>query len=310
MRVTRRTLLAFSVGLAADAQQATGPPVHTKGLKVFLDYDRVELDAMYNQSGYAANGTQVQRRYAVNSDLARARLVTPERVAYGPAEIEKLDIYSCKQTNAPVHVFVHGGAWRVGSAKEYGFLAEPFVHSGTHFVIPDFDSVIDLGGSLLAMEQQVRRAIQWVHDNAATIGGDPARVYVSGHSSGAQLAAAALTRLPEGAVRGALLVSGMYDLRGPRLSSRSSYVKFDDRTEDELSAQRHIDKIRIPVVVAYGSLETPEFQRQGREFVAGLKVAGKLVRGIVAQDYNHFEIVETMANPYGVLGQAALEMMR
>ena len=107
-----------------------------------------------------------------------------------------------------------------------------------------------------------------------------------------------------------MLISGMYDLRGPRLSARSSYVKFDDRTEAELSPQRHIDKILVPVVVAYGNLETPEFQRQGQDFIASLRAAGKPVQGIVGAAYNHFEILETLANPYGVLGHTALTMMR
>jgi arylformamidase len=308
--LSRRTLLALSLGIVADAEQAVGPPPATKGPKVFLEYDQVELDAMYNQAAYASNAAQIQRRYSINSDFARARLGAPERRAYGSADIEKVDIFSSKRPNAPVCIFIHGGAWRVGSAKDWGFLAEPYVNTGTHFVIPDFAPVTELGGSLLAMEQQVRRAIQWVQDKADTFGGNPERVYLSGHSSGAHLAAAAITRLPEGVVRGALLVSGMYDLRGPRLSARSSYVKFDDRIEDELSPQRHIDKIRVPVVIAYSNLDTPEFQRQSRDFIASLRAAGKPVREIVGDAYNHFEFIETLANPYGVLGHAALEMMR
>jgi arylformamidase len=308
--IPRRTLLLSPVALATNAQQNVGPPPHAKGPKVFLDYDQVELDAMYNQRSYAPNAAQIQLRYASNSDLARVRLGTPERIAYGPSEIEKLDIFRTKRANAPVHIYIHGGAWRDGSAGIYAFPAEAFVAAGVHYVVPDFAPVLELGGSLLAMEQQVRSAIQWVHDKADTFGGDAARVFVSGHSSGAHLAAAALTRLPEKVVRGAILVSGMYDLQAPRLSSRSSYVKFDDVTEEALSPQRHLDKIRVPVVVAYGSLDTPEFQRQSREFAASLKAAGKSVEEIVGENYNHFEFIETLSNPYGILGRAALEIMR
>jgi arylformamidase len=170
--------------------------------------------------------------------------------------------------------------------------------------------VQDLGGSLTALEQQVRRAVQWTHDHADEFGGDPRRIFVSGHSSGAHLLGATLTLLPPGVVRGAILVSGMYDLRAPRLSSRSSYIKFDDATEETLSPQRHIDRIQMPLVVAYGTLETPEFQRQGREFAAAVKAAGKTVVPIVGEHYNHFELIETLANPYGILGRAALQMMK
>jgi arylformamidase len=277
--------------------------------KVFLDYDQVELNAAYDQAVYAPNMPQLLARYASNSAIARARLGQPQRVAYGSAEIEKLDIFRTASAGAPVQVFIHGGGWRAGSANDSCFPAEMFVAAGAHFVVPDFALVQDVGGSLLPIEQQVRRAIQWVHDHADIFGGDARRIFVTGHSSGAQLACSALTMLAEPIVRGALLVSGMFDLRGPRLSSRSSYVNFDDATEESLSPQRHIDKIHIPLVLAHGTMETPEFQRQSREFATAVKEAGKPVELIVAENYNHFELIETLANPYGILGRAALAMM-
>ena len=63
-------------------------------------------------------------------------------------------------------------------------------------------------------------------------------------------------------------------------------------------------------MISFGSLESPEFQRQSREFVSKLRVAGKSVEEIVAAQYNHFEILETLANPYGLLGRAALEQIK
>jgi arylformamidase len=101
----------------------------------------------------------------------------------------------------------------------------------------------------------------------------------------------------------------LYDLKPARLSARSSYVKFTDQIEQELSTARHIEKIRMPVVVAYGTLETPEFQRQSRDFAAGLAAAGKRVQLVVGEGYNHFEMPETLANPYGLLGRAVLAQM-
>jgi arylformamidase len=102
----------------------------------------------------------------------------------------------------------------------------------------------------------------------------------------------------------------MFDLKGPRLSARSSYVPFTDAIEHAHSSQRHLDKLNCPVTVAYGSLESPEFQRQSREFADAVKKIGKLHRLIVAEARNHFEIIETLANPYGLLGAAMLEQMK
>ena len=73
----------------------------------------------------------------------------------------------------------------------------------------------------------------------------------------------------------------MYDLKPVRLSARSSYVKFTDEMEHALSTQRHLAKINCPVVATYGTLETPEFQRQSRDFAAAMKAAGKPVELLV-----------------------------
>jgi arylformamidase len=112
--------------------------------------------------------------------------------------------------------------------------------------------------------------------------------------------------LPTNVVKTGLLCSGMYDLWPVRLSARSRYVNFTDDMEAALSTQRHIGRITAPVVLAYGTLETPEFQRQSLDFAAALRAAGKRVELLVGHHYNHFEIVETLASPYGLLGRAAL----
>ena len=111
-------------------------------------------------------------------------------------------------------------------------------------------------------------------------------------------------------VKGVLCCSGMYDLKPVRLSARSSYIKFTDEIEAALSTQRHLDRINAPVIVAYGTLETPEFQRQARDFATAVKAVGKPVQLLVGEGYNHFEIPETLANPYGLLGRAVLEQMK
>src|SRR5262249_49821441 len=277
------------------------------GPRVWLDLDQAELDAAYDQTVWAPNREQVIRRFAAHSDAARARLGAPRRFAYGPTPVEGLDLYATTRANAPINVFIHGGARRAG--KTYAFPAELFVRAGAHFVVPDFAAVQDVGGSLTPMADQVRRAVAWVYRNARSFGGDPDRLYVAGHSSGAHLAGVVLTtdwarefNLPPDTVKGGLCSSGMYDLKPVRLSARSSYVKFTDGMEQALSSQRHLDRLNAPIVVSHGTLESPEFQRQARDFVAAVTAAGKPVKLLVGEDYNHFEIIETLGTPYGLLG--------
>jgi arylformamidase len=317
--MTRRTLLGV-VGLGAlgpaRAARSAQAPARAKGPRVWLDLDQQELDAAYDQRVWAPNQAEVQARYASASEAARARLGPPRSFKYGKTTIERLDVFTTDRPDAPIHLFVHGGAWRGGAAKDYAFLAELFVRAGAHLAIPDFTTVQDAGGSLVPMADQVRRALLWVHAHARTFGGNPDRLYVSGHSSGGHLAAVALTTDwardfggPADLLKGGVCSSGMYDLKPVRLSARSSYVAFTDEIEAALSPQRHLDQLRCPIVVSHGSRESPEFQRQARDVAAAVRAAGKPVQLVVGAHYNHFEMLETMASPYGVLGRAVLEQM-
>jgi len=293
-----------------------------KGPLVWLDMDQKALDDAYDQLVYAPNRDQLTKRRIANSAAARARIGEPLRFAYGPTPIEGLDLYrsapgSVKEggERAPIAIFVHGGAWRSGSASEFTFLAEPFVRAGAHFAVLDFANANDTGGNLFPMAEQVRRAIGWVFRNAEQFGGDRDRLYLISHSSGSHLAGCAVTYdwskegLPRDIIKGATLSSGMYDLKPVRLSKRSQYVNFTDAMENELSAIRHLDRLATPLIVSYGTYETPEFQRQTRDFAAAVKAAGKPVELLVGEAYNHFEMLETLGNPYGLLGRAVLAQM-
>src|ERR1043166_2808772 len=105
-RPSRRAVLSAAaagaaVGVAGSARGVDagppgcrrGPPPHPKGPLVFMDYDQIELDAAYDQSAYAPLGGQIQARRGTNSEEVRRRLGNPERHAYGPTDIEKLDIF-------------------------------------------------------------------------------------------------------------------------------------------------------------------------------------------------------------------------
>ena len=307
---------AFTVASGAALAQPA-PAARAKGPLVWLGMDQKELDDAYDQAVYAPNRDVVLKRCVRNSELVRERIGAPKRFSYGPKEIEAVDVFPTKAPNAPVMVFVHGGAWRVGRASQYAYAAEMFVNAGAHYVVPDFNNVGEVGGSLLPMADQIRRAVVWVYKNAKTFGGDPERMYVSGHSSGGHWAGVLLTTdwqkdfgLPLTIIKGGVCGSGMYDLKPVRMSARSNYVKFTDETEQQLSSQRHLDKLVAPVAVVYGTMETPEFQRQNRDFAAAVKAAGKPVTLSVMEGYNHFEVMESIGNPYSLFGRAALEIMK
>lgn len=287
-----------------------------KGPLVWLDMDQKELDDAYDQAVYAPNQMKVQARRDVSTARAREALGAPQRLKYGTQAIEGLDLFRTKAANAPVVIYIHGGAWRRGVSADNHTPAEMFVHAGAHYLAADFSNIDDHNGDLLPMVDQVRRSIAWTWKNAREFGGDPKKLYVIGHSSGAHLTSCVITTdwskdygVPNDIIAGSLTCSGMYDLAPVRLSKRSEYVRFTDETVEKLSAMRRLDRINMPLVVGYGTEETPEFQRQAREFAAALKAAGKPHELVVGVGYNHFEICETITNPYGLIGRCVLKMM-
>ena len=323
--ITRRALVsaAAAAGAAALASEPAlaqrcpaTPPARTRGPNVWLELDQHELDEAYDQSVYAFNQRHVQDRRDERNALMAKVLGKPERVAYGSAEIEKVDIYKTKRPGAPTMIFLHGGAWRGGRSAQGAYHAEPFVKAGANFINVEFDNVPETKGDLTPMVDQCRRAVAWIYGNAKSFGGDPNALYLAGFSSGSHLGGCVVITewekqgLPRDILKGAVLGSGMYDLKPVRMSARSSYVKFTDAMEQALSAMRHLDKIHTPLVLTIGTLETPEFQRQSRDFAAALTKAGKPVKLIVAKGHNHFEMGESLSNPYGIMGRAAMEMMK
>ena len=324
---SRRALLrgAVALGIAAAGRRVHARQMQThlppgvapkaRGPLVFLDYDQQELDFAYDQEPWARGQADSAARKAQKTAAALERLGPPQRFAYGPTPVESLLIHRTRQPGAPAHIHLHGGAWRAGTAAAAGYLAEPFVDWGAHFIAVDFANVIETGGHLMPMADQVRRAVAWVYRNAEMLGVNRERLYLSGHSSGAHLAAVVLTtnwrtfELPPDLLAGGLCCSGMYDLYPVSLSSRRTYVNFTRETIEALSPLRQLQYLKAPMIVAYGTRETPEFQRQNRDVAAALARAGRPVTLLIGEGFDHFEIVETLGDPYGLLGRHALQQM-
>jgi len=220
-----------------------------RGLWYGSTWTQQDIDEAYDQSVYAFNAKNIDERRAYNNEIARTVLGDPQREAYGPTEIEKVDIYKTKRANPPIMIFIHGGSWRGGRSSQFTVYAEPFVKAGANFVVVDFTNVGETNGDLFPMVDQCRRAVAWVYRNAATFGGNPNELYLCSRSSGSHLASCVLITewekqgLPRDILKGAVLGSGMYDLKPVRLSKRATFVKFTDDMEQQLSAQRHLDKI-------------------------------------------------------------------
>lgn len=110
-------------------------------------------------------------------------------IAYGDDPRQTLDIYRpvTALPNAPVVVFFYGGSWNSGAKDDYGFVGEALASRGIVVVIADYRLYPQVRYPLFL--QDGAQAVAWAYQHSAEYGGDPRRLYVMGHSSGAYNAA-------------------------------------------------------------------------------------------------------------------------
>lgn len=242
---------------------------------VYRSYSQAQLDAQYDQRSLVPDIKPYFERWREEGDRAGALLVPEVGVAYGPGSGEVVDVFRAAGGQGRLHVHYHGGAWRALSSHYGWFIAPPWVAAGYTFVSVNFGLVPQV--PLATQVDQARRALAWCGRNAGALGASAARVTVSGHSSGAYLAAMAGLvdwghQKPE--VQEVVLASGVYDLDPVRKSARNDYLKLGEAEALALSPARRLPSATPPCSVVWSTNELEEFQRQSREFAALLERSG------------------------------------
>ncbi len=281
---------------------------------IYLNYSQAELDAQYNQATLVPDLSPYMEHWTTASSEAREKLDCELDVAYGPDKAERLDIFPSKQERAPIHVHIHGGAWRRVSKELVSYHAPPFVDAGAIFIALEFGLAPEY--SLDSIVGQVRSAIKWIWQNAGSFNGDQDRIYVSGVSSGAHLSATILadgwrktSGLPENVIKGAVLASGPYDLEPVHLSARNEYLNLDEAAADRNNPLKHIPKGGPSIFVCWGDGELAEFQRQGEAFGTAWQAAGNDCQMLKIENKNHFDVGNLFGEADSAIVKAALAQM-
>ncbi len=107
-------------------------------------------------------------------------------------EAPTLNIYAPKKTEGkvPVLIYVHGGNWNEGKKEIYWWLGRNFAKKDILTVLPGY--TLSPKANFDDQATQIAKAIEWVQNNAAQYGGDPTKVFVTGHSAGGHLVALAV----------------------------------------------------------------------------------------------------------------------
>lgn len=245
--------------------------------------------------------------YASRSAATRARLPMRADIAYGPTPAERLDLFFPPQDAATgaVHMFIHGGYWRMFAKEDFSFVAETVTQAGAIAVIVDYALMPAVRMETLIA--QLRRACGWVHGHIGDYGGDPARLTLSGHSAGGHLAA--LMRADPalaGVIDGALLLSGLYDLAPLQGSFLRELIALTDDEVAQYSPLRHAYGPGGRVTLLVGERETAPFHAQSAAFARHLAQAGVDVETTTVAQADHMSLVADL----GTGGTEAARQLR
>jgi arylformamidase len=265
---------------------------------VYAGLTQDELDRTYDQDHWAANAAEIQARIIARSRDVAAQM-PPHSRRYGPADAQFVDIFAPTDAfGAPVFILIHGGAWRLSMREAFYSPAPSIVAAGCILAVVGFECLPAI--SMLQMAEQVRQAIIWIATEIGAFGGNTGNLHLVGHSSGAHLAAVALTSdlgAVTASVRGGTLISGLYDLEPVMLSSRRHYIDLSSEEAETLSPIRRLSGFSGVGSVWWGSYESPEFRRQSQLFANALHGAGKLNQSCMIAGRNHFEMLEELDDP-------------
>jgi arylformamidase len=274
-------------------------------------YDADALDRQYNARATVEDISPFLEAYRERTAAARANLACHLGLRYGATPAERLDVFPAPSAArpSPVFVYLHGGYWRLLDAADSAFMAPAFTQAGICVVAINYALAPDV--SLDEIVRQCRAALAWVYGHIGEFGGDSTRLHVGGSSAGAHLAAMLVApgwqaqfAMPEDAVAGATLLSGLYDLEPMRMTYVNEWLQLDAAAARRNSPIFHLPTRPLPLVFSYAPNETDEFKRQTEIYLAACRAVGCRCEFVSMPGTNHFDLVLTTADPAAALTAA------
>lgn len=237
-----------------------------------------------------------QRSEALRA-LHRVSLNVSLDLHYGPSLAERMDIFHADSPQAPAHVFFHGGYWRSLSHREFSFIVDGLVKAGITVAVVNYALCPQVRFSELVRQSQA--AVAYLYRNGSGLGIDPEQLSISGHSAGGHLCAMLMATdweatfgLPNQLIRGALCISGLYDLRPFPWSWLQPKLQLSGRDVQEFSPLWLPCRVPAPIKLVAGALEPEGFERQMTSYAGHLKEQGQNVTQQLLPADDHFAILE------------------
>ena len=241
-------------------------------------------------------------KWSYRSEKFRGNVDSILNCQYGSGEKDKLDIFRCGDSNAPLFVFVHGGYWQRGDKSIYSFVAESFVNSGIDVALIGYQ--LCPGASMTNIVERIREAIVWIWNNADDYLKSKHRINVSGHSAGGHITGMMLATdwsmisndIPKDIIKTGVPISGLYQLDPIRETTIADALGLDDQESLALSPHFYKPVTEAPILVTLGGGETPEFFWQTDKFFHRWKDFKAPLDYFAEPDVDHFGVVERLAD--------------
>ena len=264
----------------------------------------------YNPRLSVLDHLDIMQGWQQKSEYARANAHCLLDIAYGSDQDERIDLFFADKKNSPCLIFIHGGYWRGSDKSEFSFIAKEFASRGIHVFVMNYGLAPRV--DLETIVEQVRRGTQWVFDHAASYGANPMELYITGHSAGGHLAAMMMTQSwnhqEKSIIKGALPISGLFDLE-PLIQASfiQPILQLDQDRARRLSPIYKKPFGTIPFWTCVGGDESSAFHSQSQLLA---KAWTDSFQGVIPMpNYNHFTVMDELANPRSALHQAVLKMM-
>ncbi|MBI3992884.1 MAG: alpha/beta hydrolase [Candidatus Lambdaproteobacteria bacterium] len=277
-------------------------------------FTREQLDKEYNLRARTPDFQDFLDRYAAHSTEARRTLKCTLDIAYGKAAGERLDVFHAQRPGSPVLVFIHGGYWQLLDKSDHSFPALGFVPAGCAVVSINY--TLAPAAPMDEIVRQAQAAVAWVCAHAAEFGGDPGRIYVTGHSAGGHLAAmippapTLQARIaPRGGIRGIAPISGLFDLEPLRHTYQQPVLQLSEEVARRNSPMHNIPTCGMSLLAAAGSLEPLPFTQGTQDYASTWNKKGNSGEAVILPKEHHFSVVLQLADADSTLAKAMLHQM-
>lgn len=237
-------------------------------------------------------------------------------ITYADAERQKLDLFHCGKSEAPVLIYIHGGYWQRGDKSMYSFIADAYLKNGVDVVVLGYPICPQV--SLTELVESIRHAIVYLYTHAHELNINRDRFNICGSSAGGHLVAMMVATkwshydaaVADDVIKFAIPVSGLYDLQPLRFTTLNDAVRMDQKEAVRNSPQSLVPVGDAPILITVGGAETMVFFSQMEGLMQSWQPLGRVFEQHIETGADHFDMIERIGDADSQLFRQIIQRIR